>query len=250
MRLSCLSDGAADDSIRRSLIASVALVQGGDRRGRGDREEREEILCALHQARRARGVFADIFGVDFAKRVEAVQVEITTWKTIPWLKPAREITQDDLAPLQAAWWDALQPYRRLGCVEFPRIGRIVRERKLAERYTTDVTDAAAANNADAADAAVDADAADASAAIVDADAAADAAASAYRGLWPYWGRWYVRPRYMLWRKTRWDMLMNGAPNPFAPIVEMFKLGVAPLGYCRDPDGEVAFTVYVPPVGGV
>jgi len=74
----------------------------------------------------------------------------------------------------------------------------------------------------------------------DADAA-DAA------LWPHWAyrRWYVRPRYALWRSARWKLLMKDKPNPWAPIVEMFRLGCMPIGYCKGDSGVVEFVVYCP-----
>jgi hypothetical protein len=87
-----------------------------------------------------------------------------------------------------------------------------------------------------------ADAADAAAAA--ADAAADAAAARYYGWYGY--HWYVRPRYALWRYARWFMVMGDKPNPWRPIVEMYKLGCAPIGYARV-NGEVVFVVYAPEV---
>jgi hypothetical protein len=76
-------------------------------------------------------------------------------------------------------------------------------------------------------------------------AAAAAAAAAYR-LFPYWASWYMHPRYALWRMARWRMFMPAdQPNPWEPLVELFRLGVAPIGY-RWIDGEVVFCVYVPP----
>jgi hypothetical protein len=36
------------------------------------------------------------------------------------------------------------------------------------------------------------------------------------------------------------------PNPWAPLVELYRLGCIPIGYATMPgDSEVAFTVYVP-----
>jgi hypothetical protein len=40
------------------------------------------------------------------------------------------------------------------------------------------------------------------------------------------------------------MLMGGKPNPWAPLIEMFNLGCAPIGYARH-NGDVQFVVYAP-----
>lgn len=57
----------------------------------------------------------------------------------------------------------------------------------------------------------------------------------------------MTPRYTMFRMARWDMFMTG-PNPWRPIVELFRLGCVPIGYARMPgETEAAFVVYVPPV---
>lgn len=42
--------------------------------------------------------------------------------------------------------------------------------------------------------------------------------------------------------------MGDKPNPWEPIVELFRMGCAPLGYRRDPQTNlVEFVVYAPEV---
>jgi hypothetical protein len=84
-----------------------------------------------------------------------------------------------------------------------------------------------------------------------ADAAADAAAAADDDaaadvFGPYWATWNLRPRYALWRAWRWRVLGLEGANPWEPIVKMYKLGAAPIGY-RSVDGEIVFVVYAPKV---
>ena len=77
-----------------------------------------------------------------------------------------------------------------------------------------------------------------------ADAAADAAAAAddarRKFNLPYWCRWYVRPRSVLYRNARWVLVGMEQPSPWEPLVEMFRLGCLPIGYVR---GE--FVIYCP-----
>ena len=42
------------------------------------------------------------------------------------------------------------------------------------------------------------------------------------------------------RKTCWEVVMAGKPNPWAPLIEMWAMGVLPIGPV---DGE--YLVYVP-----
>jgi hypothetical protein len=193
----------------------------------------------------------DVFGqvtADLQARVAPVRAEIATWKSIPWLKPARPVTAEDLAPLLAQWHDALAPWlvKRRIARPLPRVVRIITDRKQADAAAdADADDDDAADAADAATssaaATAAAAAADADDAAADADADADAAAAdAFYRLWSYWTRWYVRPRYALWRMARWDLFMGPAPNPWRPLVEIFKLGCAPIGYSGG-----TFCVYVP-----
>lgn len=165
---------------------------------------------------------SELFGEDHEKRMAEVRAEIATWKSIPWLKPPRPVTEDDIRPLLAAWYEAISPWharaRGQDSGTLPRCARIVTDRKTAL--------AAAA------------------AAVAAADADAAAAADHWR-LWSYWTRWYVRPRDVLWRSARWKIGNYQGPNPWAPLVEIMRLGCAPIGYATLPgvSDEVAFTVY-------
>ncbi|MGH8277641.1 MAG: DUF7666 domain-containing protein, partial [Steroidobacteraceae bacterium] len=49
----------------------------------------------------------DVFGTELGERVKQVRVEMATWKDIPWLKPPRAVTEDDLRPLLAQWHEAI-----------------------------------------------------------------------------------------------------------------------------------------------
>lgn len=57
-------------------------------------------------------------------------------------------------------------------------------------------------------------------------------------------RWYIQPRYALWRAARARMFQPEEPSPWEPIVEMFRLGLAPIGYAKL-DGEEVFVIYAP-----
>jgi hypothetical protein len=200
----------------------------------------------------------DIFGADLFANIEASKEDIATWKEIPWFNPSREITADDIRPLLAEWVEALIPYHAKRGLnrDPPRKSLIITDRVVAIQAAkswaaaadaaaaaAEAADAAAADaNADAAAAANAAAAADAAAAAADA---ADAAAAA-AALWPYWANWNLRPRYALWRSWRWRVLGITGTNPWEPIVKMYRLGVAPIGY-RHVNGEVVFVVYAPKV---
>ena len=89
-------------------------------------------VSKLHVAREV--AFEEVFpGLDtegLRQRVEAVRAEMATWKQFPWLKPARLITEDDVKPLLARWYDALSRWLPPG-VSLPRRARIVRKRDMA-----------------------------------------------------------------------------------------------------------------------
>jgi hypothetical protein len=193
--------------------------------------------------------FAEAFphAAEWPARVEAVRLEMDEWKRIQWMKPAQPVTLEILRPLFDEWRSRLAPFEQRGRVSLPTCLRIVTSRADA----ADAADADAAAAA-AADAAADADAAAAAAAAAadaadaaDADAAAAAAAAAGFNLW--WLRWYLRPRYALWRKARWNIYIGpDKPNPWAPIVEIYRLGCMPIGYSRNREsGEVEFVIYAP-----
>ena len=160
----------------------------------------------------------DIFGPDFARRIDAVKVEAGSWKAIPWLKPTEAPTREAVETLVAEWRAAITPWLRHKEYALPTGVKIVETKSAADA----------------------ADAADAAAAAAAVDAAANAAAA-----FPFWLRWYVRPRYVLWRFARWQLAGMTEPNPWEPLVKLYRLGAMPIGFVR---GE--FVVYCPKAKGV
>jgi len=243
----------------------------------------------------------DVFGASLAEQIAKCRAETATWKNIPWCKPSKVLTPEDLAPHLAKWHEALEFWRaKCGRKSAPpRRARIITDgpgaisaAKRAAGYWSAVAaaggaaaddaaaaaddaaaaaaaaddaaaaaaDAAAADAAAAAAAADDAAAADADAAAAAADdaaaadaddaaaadaaAAAAAAAAAFRS-WRDYGYWYLRPYYVLWRAARWQLGGLTEPDPFAPLVALYRMGALPLGYVEE-NGEVALAIYCPP----
>lgn len=56
----------------------------------------------------------------------------------------------------------------------------------------------------------------------------------------------MSPRYVLWRAARWRIYGVSGPNPWEPLVELYRLGCAPIGYVRGEAGD-EFVVYAPEV---
>ena len=192
--------------------------------------------------------FAEAFPdcAQWPERIEAVRADMATWKDIPWLKPPRTVTPKEVGDLFQQWHKRMQPFWQQGRDVPPLAFRVVRS--AADAVV--VVDAAAAD-ADAV-VVVDAAAADADAAAADAaaaDAAADADAAAADALrWHYSTRWYVRPRFIMWRWARWNIYKGEAGNPWAPLMAMFRLGARPIGYSRNREtNAVEFVVYAPEV---
>lgn len=226
----------------RVHVAAPNVVRVGDNkmRVRSYRVEQEYTL-------------EDIFGAEFYKRIEDGRADRDSWKAIPWFKPARDITAEDIAPLLAEWRDALDPWLAKRGInrDVPRKAIIITDRAAAGAgvvadAATVAADYAAAAAADyaardaaagAASTAVDA-AADYAAAIAAAAVADDAS------LWPPSWHLHLRPRYVLWRAWLWRALGIKVPNPWEPLVKMYRLGVAPVGY-RVVDGEAVFVVCAP-----
>jgi len=199
----------------------------------------------------------EIFGADIAERIARMRVASAEWKTIPWLKPPRAVTQEEIADLLAEFHEAITPLVRSYHLNYnrherPRRGRIVTDLNTVQRctgYDGGGDDVAADDAAVVAVAgAADDDIGDVAGA---ADEAAEAASARFARFWPYDGVWwYVRPYYVMWRYARCEIVFGkDRPNPFRPLLEMMKLGCAPLGYTTLPrvSDEVAFAVYVPPV---
>ena len=159
--------------------------------------------------------FAEAFPdcAQWPERIEAVRADMATWKDIPWLKPPRTVTPKEVGDLFQQWHKRMQPFWQQGRDVPPLAFRVVRS--------------AAAADADAA--AADADAADAL-------------------RWHYSTRWYVRPRFIMWRWARWNIYKGEAGNPWAPLMAMFRLGARPIGYSRNREtNAVEFVVYAPEV---
>ena len=168
----------------------------------------------------------EVFGSSVEDRIAAMKSEIATWKTIPWLKPSRLITDEEITDLVSIWRERLVPYMRNGAV-LPGGVRVVRRRADAVAATAD---AAAAYDYAANAAAADAADADAD------DAAADATNKLFKRL-----RWYIRPYYILRRNGWW--ILGGLPeyaSPNKPLIDLLKLGCVPIGFVK---GE--FVVYCP-----
>lgn len=165
--------------------------------------------------------FAEAFPdcAQWPTRIKAVRTDMATWKDIPWLKPSRKVTDKEIGSLFEQWHKRMQPFWHQGRDVLPLGFRVVRS----------AADAAAATAA-------------ADAAAADAAATADAAAE-----WRFsWLRWYVRPRYVLWRWARWNIYKGAAGNPWESLVKIFRLGARPIGYCRNREtNAVEFVVYVP-----
>ena len=167
--------------------------------------------------------FAEAFPdcAQWPERIEAVRADMATWKDIPWLKPPRTVTPKEVGDLFQQWHKRMQPFWQQGRDVPPLAFRVVRS---------------------AADAVVVVDAADADAAAADAADAADALR------WHYSTRWYVRPRFIMWRWARWNIYKGEAGNPWAPLMAMFRLGARPIGYSRNREtNAVEFVVYAPEV---
>ena len=190
--------------------------------------------------------FAEAFPdcAQWPERIEAVRADMATWKDIPWLKPPRTVTPKEVGDLFQQWHKRMQPFWQQGRDVPPLAFRVVRSAADAVDAAADAADAAAA-------AVVVVDAADAAAAAADAADAADAAAAADAAdalRWHYSTRWYVRPRFIMWRWARWNIYKGEAGNPWAPLMAMFRLGARPIGYSRNREtNAVEFVVYAPEV---
>jgi hypothetical protein len=194
----------------------------------------------------------DIFGADFAARIEAASAFAASWKSIPWLKPATRPEDKTLKKLFFAWHGAISPWAKKKPPKKVRIVRTAADAAAANANAAaaNAAAAAAAAAADAAAAAAADAAAAAAAAAADAaadDAAADdaaddaAAAAADDGIYRYWyWRWYVSPRRVLYRSASWIISGLEQPSPWAPLVEMYRLGCLPIGYVKN-----EFVIYAP-----
>ncbi len=69
----------------------------------------------------------DIFGADFAERIEKVRADAATWKNIPWLKPTAESTDEAITALAVQWRAAIEPWRNGR--ELPMAVKVLRDMK-------------------------------------------------------------------------------------------------------------------------
>ena len=137
--------------------------------------ERNEQKMRVRRFTPTREIFlADIFGPDFAQRIDRVKAEAATWKDIPWLKPTESATDEAVVAFVTQWRAAIDPW--LKGRELPSEVEVVRT--AAAEAAAEAADAEAAAAAAEAAAAVAAEAAAAeAAAAVAAEAAAEAAAA-------------------------------------------------------------------------
>jgi len=204
----------------------------------------------------------DLFGADIALRARRVSKQIKAWKTIPWFRPARAVPDARLAECFGAWHAAISHWLPAGTL-LPKAMRVVRDLKVATAAAIAVataTEAAAAADAAAALAVTGAAIADATGAAAtgvateaaaaalaaDDDAAADAAdeAATLAAALGRRVRWYVRPFHTLQCSARWQIVgIGGRPDPWGPLVEVYRLGCWPIGYSG---GE--FVIYAPGPG--
>jgi hypothetical protein len=165
---------------------------------------------------------AELFG-DLKARAAKVRKTAATFKRIPWLKPKCRVTDAEVRALVDEWREALQSWAKTPLP--PGV--------LVVRTAADADAAAAAAACDA-----DADAAY-------AYAAAAAAAYAYADKIVRNLSWYVYPRWVLCRFAWFEFARKpGQPNPWEPLVKLYRLGCLPVGYVKGKDGP-QFAVYAP-----
>lgn len=166
----------------------------------------------------------DIFDADTIKRIEACEAEIKTWDHFPWFKSKVKISKDIVEKLFLDWRSAISPWSNYS---LSKELKIVNSADNNSAYISDV-----ANNISIDVLAVVAvlDIID----IVSADTSASAVAEYHRG------RWYFRPSHVFLQCERWKLANMDSPNPWQPLVDMFKLGLCPLGYNFKDEFVVAF----------
>lgn len=84
---------------------------------------------------------------------------------------------------------------------------------------------------------------------VDIAAASDAVYDAYFlvvgfQVWPWWRRNYLKPGEVLLDETRWRISGLTEPSPWRPLLALFRLGAAPIGYRPGSVGP-EFVIYAP-----
>ena len=155
------------------------------------------------------GLIEAVYGAreDVGARTRWIAEElIPAVRRIPWLRPRR--------PPEVELIEALVTEHLLALGEAGDVG------PLPLRVVTTITAAADADDA-------------AAAAAYDAD---DAACALFRRV-----KWHMRPRSVVWRAARWYVVHGDArPSPWMPLIELWSLGVLPLGVRG---GE--FLVFVP-----
>lgn len=197
------------------------------------------------------------------KRHALARAEAASWAAIPWMRPALRIggapPTAEIVGLVDKWRARITPYAFAARKALPEGIRIVTEGK--DHVTADTTEGDAITRLaeNASEAALTSCEAHAGAELILADAtygiacvaatAADslalAAIEAFTGpdaeVRSFRGWWDGRPYLVLRRHVRW--ILSSLPaerNPFAPPVEIYRLGCMPMGYSR---GE--FVIYAP-----
>jgi hypothetical protein len=190
-----------------------------------------------------------VYGDELRARLDAARPIIDCFRSIPWLKPSGPVSIDLLQQLASEHIEALVPWQQSGGAPLSvlpvRVLTAEGDARLAAKMIgNSYVDGAAAYAAKAADgAAAEAvfDEAYIGAAYSDAEGydkhffVSALAAKLLREL-----RWYMLPFSACYRAWRWAVVMDDRHSPFAPLIEMWSLGVLPLGLS---DGE--YLVYAP-----
>ena len=108
-----------------------------------DEVERDQFKIRVRRLNVVREVLlTEIFGPDFSERIQRVMAETKTWKSIPWLKPTRAVTDAELKAIFLQWHAAITPWLRDPSYKLPKKFRMVRDRFAADAAVADAADAA------------------------------------------------------------------------------------------------------------
>ena len=86
----------------------------------------------------------EALGFDLKARTEQCRDIAGSWKEIPWLKPARPVTDEEVRTLVMLWRERIELWRAPGSAPLPGGLRIVRGREEARAAAADAAHAAAA----------------------------------------------------------------------------------------------------------
>jgi hypothetical protein len=194
---------------------------------------------------------SDVFGEAISARVRDVQALVATFALIPWLRPTREVADEEVEMLISRWRERITVYLPANRAPLASAVRVVRYCYAASSAAAAAAAAAAAEDSyaftdchSAADLAVARTTGyEATNAAYSADSYDFGAKDADLDLGRLFGPlvWYVSPLSVMRRHARW--MLAGLPaetDPWAPLVGLWRLGCLPLGYVQ---GELV--VYVP-----